>query len=200
MTKIKAYSNYFVSFLLNELDNVSNINQIILFGSVAKEEATKNSDVDIFIDLKRKDKNFDGIIKKIEDRFYKSREALLFKNKGIYNKINVIIGKLEEWKDLKDSIESHGIVLYGPYIPEKIGGRKHVIVLWSKIGENRGAFLNKIYGVKIRDKIYKGLVELLGGRKLGKSSVMIPAENKKDFLDLMKKYKVDYKILEVYST
>ena len=125
---------------------------------------------------------------------------MLFKNKGIYNKINVIIGKLEEWKDLKDSIESHGIVLYGPYIPEKIGGRKHVIVLWSKIGENRGAFLNKIYGVKIRDKIYKGLVELLGGRKLGKSSVMIPAENKKDFLDLMKKYKVDYKILEVYST
>ena len=200
MTKIKAYSNYFVSFLLNELDNVSNINQIILFGSVAKEEATKNSDVDIFIDLKRKDKNFDGIIKKIEDRFYESREALLFKNKGIYNKINVIIGKLEEWKDLKDSIESHGIVLYGPYIPEKIGGRKHVIVLWSKIGENRGAFLNKIYGVKIRDKIYKGLVELLGGRKLGKSSVMIPAENKKDFLDLMKKYKVDYKVLEVYST
>lgn len=200
MTKIKAYSNYFVSFLLNELDNISNINQIILFGSVAKEEATKNSDVDIFIDLKRKDKNFDGIIKKIEDRFYKSREALLFKNKGIYNKINVIIGKLEEWKDLKDSIESHGIVLYGSYIPEKIGGRKHVIVLWSKIGKNRGAFLNKIYGVKIRDKIYKGLVELLGGRKLGKSSVMIPAENKKDFLDLMKKYKVDYKILEVYST
>src|SRR3989344_2002278 len=190
MTKIKAYSNYFVSFLLNELDNVSNINQIILFGSVAKEEATKNSDVDIFIDLKRKDKNLDGIIKKIEDRFYKSREALLFKNKGIYNKINVIIGKLEEWKDLKDSIESHGIVLYGPYISEKIGGRKYVIVLWSKIGENRGAFLNKIYGVKIRDKIYKGLVELLGGRKLGKSSVMIPAENKKDFLDLMKKYKV----------
>ena len=198
---IKQYASYFVSYLLTNLKKEENISQIILFGSVAKGESTKQSDVDILVELKKKNKKQEKEIESILEEFYKSREALIFKSKGIDNKISLIIGNLEDFRDLKSSIESTGIVFYGPYISAKKEdtGRKFLIIFWNKIGKNRGAFLNKLYGVKIRDKEYMGVVEKLGGRKIGKSSIVLPIENSKEVLDLLIKYKVDAKSIEISS-
>ena len=88
---LKAYVSYFISHLLNSLKDISNVNKIILFGSVARDDAKKDSDVDIFIDLKRKNKKYEKEINRSLDEFYKSREALVFKVKGIENKINLIV-------------------------------------------------------------------------------------------------------------
>ena len=46
---IKAYASYFSSYLLANLKDKESIETIILFGSAARDEATKESDVDIFI-------------------------------------------------------------------------------------------------------------------------------------------------------
>lgn len=195
----KAYASYFVSYLLANLKDITNIKKIILFGSVAKDEAIKESDIDIFIEVKKENKKFSEEIENILEEFYKSREALYFKTKGIDNKINLIISKLEEWKDLKESIESTGILMYAKYIPTKIEGKKYAIIFWDNIAKNRGAFLNRIYGFKVKNKSYKGLIEKLNGRKLGKSSIMVPIENREDIIKLLKHYKVNAKILEVYT-
>tara|TARA_Y100000310_G_C20673541_1_gene811576 strand:- start:1477 stop:2076 length:600 start_codon:yes stop_codon:yes gene_type:complete len=199
MNKLISYSSYFVSFLLDELEESSNIRRIILFGSAARGDASKDSDIDIFINVSKKTKNFEKIAKKVVMDFYKSRQALLFKNKGIDNKINLIVGKLDEWKDLKRSIESTGIVLYGRYVPSGVRGKKYTLIFWNKIGKNRGAFLNKIYGFKVGEKEYKGLIENFGGKKTGKSSIMIPIEYREEILKLIRKYKVNAKITEVFS-
>lgn len=196
---IKSYASYFVSYLLFNLKNSDNISKIILFGSVAKNEADKKSDVDIFIEVKKKTKKFEREIEKIIDDFYKSREALIFKSKKIDNKINVLVGKLDEWKELEKSIESTGIVLYGGYVSSgKVKARKYAVFFWDKIGKNRGAFLNKVYGFSSKKKKHKGLIEILKGRKLGKSSIMIPVEHREEIVKLLKHYKVNSKIIEVY--
>jgi len=197
---IKSYASYFVSYLLSNLKNLDDISNIILFGSVAKGEANKKSDVDIFIEVKKKTKKFEKEIEVITNKFYKSREALIFKNKEVDNKINIIIGKLAEWKNLKDSIESTGIILYGNYIPEpKTDGKKYIIFFWDKVGKNRGAFLNKIYGFNTNKKRYEGLIEIFRGKKLGKSSIMLPIEHRKEIVKLLKHYKVSAKLIEVYA-
>lgn len=196
---IKSYASYFVSYLLFNLKNSGDISKIILFGSVAKGEANKKSDVDIFIEVKRKTKKFERKIEKTTNDFYKSREALIFKSKKVDNKINVIVGKLDEWKELKKSIESTGIVLYGGYVSSgKVKGKKYSVFFWDKIGKNRGAFLNKVYGFISKKKKHKGLIEILEGRKLGKSSIMIPVEHREEIIKLLKHYKVNSKIIEVY--
>ena len=174
------------------------INKIILFGSVSRGEATKESDIDIFIVVNKLTKIFEKKLNKLTEEFYNSRNALIFKNKGIDNKINLIIGKLEEWKNLKESIESTGIVLYGGYVASGIKGQKYALFYWNKIEKNRGAFLNKIYGFKVGKKEYKGLIEVFKGEKIGKSSLMVPIEYKREILKLIKKYKVNTKILEIY--
>lgn len=193
---LKAYASYFAYYLL--LNFKEEIDKIILFGSVARGEAGKESDVDIFVELK-KNKNAEKDIKRIIEDFYKSREALIFKTKGINNRINVIAGKLDDWKELKKSIESNGIILYGKYSYPGKGEKKYGIVSWDKIGRNRGAFLNKLYGFSVKEKRYNGLIENYKGKKLGKSSIMIPVENLDEVMRLLSKYKVNARIIEVYA-
>ena len=197
---IKAYASYFTSYLLLNLKNIDNILSVILFGSVAKDEADRKSDVDIFIEFKKKNKRFEKEIMKITENFYKSREALIFKSKRIENKINIIIGRLGEWKSLEKSIGSTGITLYGKYVSPKfkLKGKKYLIFFWDKIGKNRGAFLNKIYGFTSGGKKYKGLLEIFEGKKLGKSSIMIPIEYREEIIKLIKYYNVNSRIIEVY--
>ena len=195
---IKSYASYFVSYLLFNLRKTENISKIILFGSVAKGQATKDSDVDIFIGVKKKFKGFEKEVFDLEKKFYSSREALIFKSKGIENKINIILGKLEDWKDLKESIEGTGILLYGNYLSSDVEGKKHVLFYWSKIWKNRGAFLNRLYGFSSAGRKYVGMIEKLGGKKLGKSSFIIPIEHREEFVKLMKHYEVDVKMIEVW--
>jgi predicted nucleotidyltransferase len=195
---IKAYASYFVSYLLKELKNDENVKSIILFGSVAKGESAKDSDVDIFVDVKKKSKTFERGVGKILEKFYKSRESLIFKNKLIDNKINVIVGRLNEWKELKKSIESTGIILYGRHGFSERGEKKQAIIFWDGIKKNRGAFLNKLYGFSVKGKRYKGVIENFNGKKIGKSSIMVPIEFREEIVKLLKKYGVNAKIIEVY--
>ncbi|MEK6850662.1 MAG: nucleotidyltransferase domain-containing protein [Nanoarchaeota archaeon] len=199
MNKHLSYASFFVSYLLNEIQDKSLIKDIILFGSAARGEARKDSDVDIFIDVKKDNKKNEAIVLRIVESFYDSKEYLSFKNKGIDNKLNVIIGKLENFKDLKESIENQGIVLYGPFKSSNVSGRKMIVVFWDKIGLNRGAFLNQVYGFNSKGKRYLGVIDKHGGKKLGKSSIMLPIENKNAIFDLIKKYKVSAKFIEVYD-
>ncbi|MCX6821784.1 MAG: nucleotidyltransferase domain-containing protein [Candidatus Aenigmarchaeota archaeon] len=196
---MKAYASSFVSFLLGKLsDKIKDIDNIILYGSVAKGEATRESDVDIFIDTK---KNLKGEIENIIEEFYKSREAILFKLQDIENEISVKVGELKKWKELHRSIASTGIVLWGRFEAKEkpIGSEHRIIFYWDRIGKSRGAFLNKIYGFKGKEKKYKGLIAEWNGEKTGKSCVMIPIRYKDEMVGLIKKYNVNAKNIEVFA-
>lgn len=199
---LKAYASYFAAYLMDNLNKSvrANIERIILFGSVAKEEATKDSDVDIFIELKKQNKQTEKSIINIINEFYKSKDAMLFKVRGVDNKINIKLGKLKEWEELYTSVASTGIILYGPYEAKELpSGVKHsIIIFWDEIKKNRGAFLNKIYGFNVNEKHYNGLLESMNGKKIGKSSIMMPIEHKNEIFKLLEKYKVKAKIIEVF--
>jgi len=196
---LKNYGSYFVSFLLNEITDLSKIKNIILFGSVARGDSTKESDLDIFIETWNKNKKLSGQASDIAEKFYRTREALLFKSKGIDNKINVIVGRMKDWPKLRNALEGQGIVLYGPYISQNIQGKKQIIISWDRVPINRGALLNKIYGYNLGSKRYSGLLETLNGKKVGKSTIIVPVENAEKIFVLLKKYKVEAKVLEVYA-
>ena len=56
------------------------------------------------------------------------------------------------------------------------------------------------YKQKVGKKVYhkKGLLKELGGRRLEKSVLLVPVDNKNKILDFFKKSKIDYKIYEVW--
>ena len=198
----KKYALAAAAFLLNSLpDNLfRKVRQVILFGSVATDAAGPDSDVDIFIDVDMKIAEIaqvKRIIKKSIHDFSVTVDALKFKLDGVDNPLSVRIGKLDEWHDLKESIESSGMVFYGAYAPARKLGKKYLIFYWEKLGiPNRGALLNKLYGYRA-GKRYPGLLEKIGGRRIGKSAVLVPVRRKSEVILLMERYKVDYKVVEI---
>ena len=106
--KLISLAQSFVAFLIESVD----IDQAILFGSVANNEFDEESDIDIFIDKEKKNE------KKIDNAlflFEKSDTYQKYVITGIKNKISLKIGKLDKWPSLKRSIISNGIMLYGKY-------------------------------------------------------------------------------------
>ena len=192
--KLISLALSFVSFLIERI----NVESIILFGSVAQNNFDNESDIDIFINTNNKDKE------KIENflEFYKKTEEYeKFKLDGIKNEISLKIGRLNEWKDLKRSIISGGIMLYGNYQgkPEKL---KHNIIFILNINNVKRAekikIWRKIYGYKQKigkkTYVFNGLTE----RKLGRGSFIIPIEKFKQVQEYLAKNKIKHSFFDVW--
>ncbi|MBI2147456.1 nucleotidyltransferase domain-containing protein [Candidatus Woesearchaeota archaeon] len=197
--KLKEYASTFVTFLLRNMkDTICDIDEIILYGSVAKGEAEERSDIDIFVNTKTK--KIVEKIKRIAKGFPESREALLYKVEGISNEVSVKVGELRKWQELQRSIMGTGIVLWGKYVTtEKPASTRHyLLVSWDKIEKNRGAFLNKVYGFQTKGKKYEGLIHNIQGKRVGKSCILVPIQEKEKVLPLLKKYHVHARQLDIF--
>lgn len=198
-----SYAIDFVSFLFQNLkDNERNrIKSIILFGSVARSDATKDSDVDIFIDfIGREDKTQKEAFVIVNKFFDSVKYKRYWKLMGVNNDISPIVGKIEKWK-LKDSMLGNSIVLYQKYAPKLEEGGNKIILVWGVINKNsKRVMLNKrLLGYNYYGKKYKGFLEIYGGEKLGTNVIAIPAEHLNLFLKEFRKFKVSVKIRRVFE-
>ncbi len=197
--KYLAYTTDYVSFLFETLD-LEKVKTIILFGSVAKNEATEESDIDLFIDVVGNEKEYKKIIDNSIEQFHKSKFFTNYwKIKGVTNDFNLIIGKLQDWKDLKNSILTTGITLYSKYKETPTDSHHSVLIAFENIKpESKRATLNKkLYGFNSGKKHYAGLLETYHGFKLNKGTILIPLEHKTPFLNLFKKMNITVKIKNV---
>lgn len=195
-----AYASDFASFLLQKITEKERIRNIILFGSVARDEASKNSDIDIFIDITKEDKRLDREIKDILDKYkdsvkYKRYWELI----GIKNEIKLTMGDIDDWEELKPSLIANGIALYGKFKPEIKEGRHKSFFIWENIKPNskRVLFNKYLFGYKQNKKQYIGLLKDYGGERMGKGCIVVPAENSNKFLALFRKFKIAVKIKRV---
>jgi len=199
MKKLIAYASDFVSFFIENIKELNKINSIILFGSVARDEAKKESDVDLFVDVSSREKEIGKESKKIKERFLDSvKYKKYWKLMNVDNEINIIVGKIDKWK-LKDSLSEEAIVLYGKYSGKLSEGKNVVIFSWENVKPNskRVLFNKKIFGYKHRDKFYQGVLDIYQGKKLSKGSIMFDAKYLNEVLKIFRKFKVKVKINKV---
>ena len=199
-SELIAYAIDFVSFLIQKIKEKSEIKQIILFGSVSREEAQSNSDIDIFIDVIKEDKSLEKKIEKILDNF---KESTKYKNYwkplGIENEISLKIGQLEKWPELKSSIIANGIILYGKFKQKIKEGKHKTFFIWENVAPNsKRVLLNKqLLGYKQRGKFYQGILQKYQGERMGKGCILTPLEHALKFHQLFKKYRITVKIKKV---
>jgi len=196
-----SYAMDFVSFYMQKTKQKDKIKSIILFGSVARNEEEKESDVDLFVDVVDNEDKIEKEILKIKERFLNSKK---FKDYwellDIKNDLHLVAGKLEQWK-LKDAMLGSSIVLYGKYSPKLENGKNMAILCWSVIKNNsKRVMLNKkIFGYNYYGKKYKGLLEAYNGTKIGSNVIMLPIEHFREVLKVFKKFKVDVKIYRIFE-
>ena len=191
-----SYAYSFVSFLFADPKiHEAKIKTIYLFGSVARGDFDRDSDIDIFIDSESK-----GIGKLAEmtvSKFLKSDEGKKFRLMGIENEIKIMHGDIKEW-ELYESVKNDGLILYSSSVSE--GLNSFFLVTVEPISEitKRNRVMRKLVGRK--EKHYKGggLVEDLGGEVLDSRVFLIPTEKIKKVLTIFSKEKVNYKIKKMW--
>lgn len=193
-----SYAADFVSFILSRQKIFKKIDEIVLFGSVARGEAGKNSDVDIFIDTPE-EKAVEVEIENAKKDFYESVKFKKYWNLlGVENDIRCVVGRLKEWSDLRRSILSDGIVLYGKYKEIAEPAKLFAIFDWRAIKpETKRALFNKrMFGYNQKGKFYAGMLQKSGSQKLD-NSILVPIENSKEMLKLFRDMNISVKIRNV---
>ena len=196
-----AYAMAFSSYLIQSLKREASVQNIVLFGSVARGDFDSKSDIDIFVDTKE---DIEKEVSDILDSFYNS---IIYKNYwkllGINNDLSVKVGDISRW-ELRRSIISHGISLFSKY-REDIGGKLFSMFIID-VGGKRNQKLKiwrKIYGYRqrVKGKEYsaKGLLDELDAKRIGPAVFILPIENTNAARQFLNKNKVKHRIIEMQT-
>ncbi len=199
--RLIAYAMHFASFLVEKGIKAK---RIILFGSVASGEFDKESDIDIFVDTdKREENDINSSLRSFEKTFGEK-----WRLKGIGSRISITVGDLNSkgWEDLRRTIQSYGIVLYGQYKEPPKNIQPYVLfkLSFKKISRSKKVSLwRKLYGYtqKVGKKSYKssGLLENLGGVKTDKGVVLVPASRSSELKGFLGRNRISYSLVEVWT-
>lgn len=197
-----AYALSFASFLLKDRTIGDSISRIILFGSIARGDFDKESDIDIFVETNLDEK----LLERQLDLFNKSKAEEYYRLIGIKNEIVLKTGQLKKWKGLHEGISEDGIVLYGKY-EEKPKELMHFTLFKVSVGKRK--FSSKVkmwrmlygYKQKVGRKTYasEGLLQKLDAFKLSKGVFLVPFHNRQKVLDFLDKSKISYEMLDIYK-
>jgi len=207
MRSLLPYAYDYISLLMED-DNIRNYTRnIILFGSAARGDADKHSDVDIFIDTPPEAASMispaaDKALRRFDVTFGRKWSAV-----GIKNTIKIIVGSLEEerWRDLKAEMASYGAVLYGGFEARQDGLAHFALFSYSlsrTLQKRKMRLLRSLFGysTRIDNKTYRkaGFIEEIGGVKLGSNSFLAPVGRSRDVQRIFTAHGVTPEIREVW--
>lgn len=194
-----SYAEQYVSYVINNLEPqlFHQIKEVILFGSVARGEATRASDIDIFFNVSRESKILSRHITTLTEKFTTTEFYRIWKSLGIENDIKPLVDILEGW-NLKQSIIASGITLLGKYKAPIKGGSPLVIIYWQPIkNQSKRVLLSKkLYGYSYKKKRYSGILTEKA-LKLSSSCLAVPLEDAGAVFGVFGQLKVPYKSMYV---
>lgn len=203
--EIIAYVYDFIHLMMDKSSIHEKINDIILFGSVARGDFTDESDVDIFINTEHQ-KEIEKSIREVLREF-----EIVSKHSWSLRKIDYpikcVVGNIdsESWTSLKREIISSGIVLYSTYKehPSGINHYSLITVNISKLAPKKKVkFVRKLYGYRIKKKkkVYsiKGMLDDVGGEKINPSTIIVPIKNHMKIQQFLIEWKVGSHVREIW--
>ena len=188
---------------VKKISDLEEVNSIALFGSVAKGEATSESDIDFLIIASniKIEKNITKITNEISDK---------------HNKKFQVIVKTKKLEGLDPSmiedISKDGILLYGSPITLKqkdLELEPYLLAVYSlvELPQNekmkfKRAFFGSESVFKAEKKKYRtvqeGLLKMYDGAKLGRGAIIFPSKHK-EIINQLAYFKVKFKIFTIYA-
>ena len=203
-----SYVYDFLSMVFEEEEIVKDLNEVFLFGSIAKGTYDKDSDIDLFFDV-RNTKSIKKIEEKLKEilKSFEMKADKTWKLKRISFPINFLVGSLEDktWEKLRDEIISLGIILYGKD-KEMASETKHYFLFYYSLNnlerKNKMKFIRNLFGYILKkDKkkyVQDGLLQEIRGLKLASNVILIPSNGILRIKSFFRKHKVSYKIFETW--
>ncbi len=187
---------------VKQISELEELISITLFGSVAKDEATEQSDIDFLIVVSNMkiEKNIITIANGISDKYNKKFQVI------------VKTGKLEGLdSSMIEDISKDGVLLYG--LPIKVKQKDlelepYLLAIYSlaelpqseKMKFKRAFFGSEsvFKGKKKYRTVQEGLLKMCNGAKLGRGAIIFPSKHK-EIIRQLEYFKVKFKIFTVYA-
>ncbi|KPV63416.1 MAG: Nucleotidyltransferase domain protein [Candidatus Bathyarchaeota archaeon BA2] len=185
-----------LSEIVNTVKTVDGVVGIILFGSVARGEADEGSDIDLLVLFEDEDKmrmNEWEVTRRIPPNLFTQSICACASTLKMMNPVFL------------QSVLEEGLILYAQY-PLVLRSRLAnavvcFIVTYSleELPQREKKRVNyKLFGRRMAERRYLGLVEERGGRHLGRGCFLIPKENAEVVLNVLNEHNVKYESIEVY--
>lgn len=196
----------FLSIFFDKLKDKEKVKAIILFGSFARGNQRKDSDIDIFIDVTDDNKKKVQQVTNESLNEFELKATKTWKLKGIKNHLVPIVDSidLDKWSELKREIASYGILLYGLYKTNVTKDKQSILIEYdiSKLKQkDKMKILRKLYGYNLikGKKVYtqEGLISKSKAEKLN-NSLIISLENYKPLVVLLKEHKIPIRLRNVW--
>lgn len=172
------------------------IDQIFLFGSVARGDYDNNSDIDIFINTK-----FETETKKYVEHALKRFQEIEGKKwdlKEIKNPLSIKVGSLKDWV-LQKSIEREGITLYSTTISSEL--QKHLLFTIESIKpfKKRIKIIRYLFGRKEKGYSSFGLINKYQGTIYTPRSFSIRSDGLKELTQFLTQEKIKFSFKEIWA-
>lgn len=176
-----AYAGDFVSYLIQKLTprELALVDQVVVFGSAARGDTTRDSDVDLLVqasDARALEARIKGLIDEFESSV---RVRDYWRPLGVRLPLSVKVGQPEDWAVVPAALAEHGKVLFGPYRPPGPGQASGVVFTWENVSTPgvRTNLYRNLFGFLSHGKRYPGLIATVGGQRLGKGAIWVPLEH-----------------------
>jgi len=202
--KLLAYTQSFLSFVFSDttLWKPQKIKSIILFGSVARGDFTKESDIDIFFEADN-EKNLEFIRKTIEtllSQFLRSDLQKQWLLRGVKNEIRPFVSTLNKTTDLKKSLIADGIVLFGEY-KKDVKLNHYILFTFNPIeNKNKRYRIDRyLFGRTEKERKKEGIIKDLGGIKIDSRTFILLSQQSIEVSNKFKKEKIDFKSYDIWA-
>ena len=188
-------------FLMNIVGKVSSIQTAVLYGSMARGDYDKRSDIDIMLVVDSEYKEgLNTVISEVITELQPHRE------------IRTVVTDLHDYdEDYYQNVFREGKVLYGKIIlsPEHLALKPYLIISYDLSGKPNTLQVKiskKVHGYTSKkvidgeEKIYRydGIEKKYNGKVISKSAVILPYNLGGKFTDELKGLGVPFKLLKVW--
>ncbi|MEM3608044.1 MAG: nucleotidyltransferase domain-containing protein [Candidatus Bathyarchaeia archaeon] len=181
--------------IVDRLKGVEGVIGIILFGSYSRGDFDEGSDVDLLIVFKDK-----KTLAENQELIYEatSRSDLF---------IQAVTLTLDELRNspLLETLRREGKTYHSEAELSKLLAATHkpyALLTYTTrklTAKQRVIFSQKLEGRRDGKYLYPGLLQRVGGQKIGRGVVMIPIEKQKEVVEYLEAMKVDYMIRYVWA-
>lgn len=201
-----SYVYDFLSSLLDHEEILQSVRKIILFGSVVRGDFHARSDIDMFIDTLSASK-IEKVVQK-EQSLFEQKIKKTWELRGISLPFMIQRGDLNHprWEALRDQIAQYGKIVYGSYEQAPPGLQHYILMTYDLSAlkqKKKMGFIRAVYGYKSKkgrvEYSKKGLLEEVGGRRVGINSLLIPRDKVREIRSLFNKYRVIPRIKDVWA-
>ena len=183
-----------IEHIANQLKNIEGVIGIVLFGSYSRGDYEEGSDIDLVVVFEDKEALSTG-----QDQLYRiTAETDLF--------LQAIALTLDELKSstLLDSLLRDGRIYYATEEVKKLLTplhRPYALLTYSTSNldaKQRVVFTQQLEGRRGGKYKYEGLLQKIGGYKVGRGVIMMPSESLRKIIDRLEERKVEYTIRYVW--